>query len=76
MPRGPETWDDPTDDETNIMYQKPGDTAYTGTYISAGTVFAVFGNQVFDMQLDTDGSGSKMLYGKVVVTKLGLATSQ
>ncbi len=65
--RGPQTYDPTKPDDVSASI--PGDQATT-SYASAGTKFAVYGNQVFDIQLT---SGSNINYGKLVVSSITYA---
>jgi hypothetical protein len=66
--RGPQVFD-PKDGtfKTSI----PGDMASNGTYDTAGTLYPVYGNQVFDLQITYN---SATYYGKVVIGQPTLAT--
>ncbi len=67
--RGPQTYDPTKPDEVSVSI--PGDQATT-SYETAGTKFAVYGNQVFDIEL-TNGSATH--YGKLVVSSLGYSAT-
>jgi hypothetical protein len=58
--RGPQTID--PKEPAKISYTIPGDEA-TDTYVNVGTLFPVYGNQVFDLKVT---SGGVTNYGKVV----------
>lgn len=67
--RGPQTYDPKNPDQVSVSI--PGDQATT-TYTSVGTKFAVYGNQVFDIELT---NGSAVNYGKLVVSSITPAST-
>ena len=68
--RGPQVWDNGT-----FAKSIPGDKALdkaTVTYDTKGTLYPIYGGQVFDLQVT---SGSNTYYGKIVVGTVALATA-
>lgn len=68
LQRGPQVFD-PMDN--SFQNSIPGDAAADTTY-SAGTVYPIYGNQVFDLQVT---SGTSTNYGKIVIGQPKLETA-